>query len=54
MVKTPIEKGRTRRSFLFKSICALSNRGSSMLMIRRSELRLKEKFTIRWCSAVVH
>jgi hypothetical protein len=47
IVNRPIENGSTRSSFRLRSIFAFSSRGSGMLMISRSELKLKEKFVIK-------
>lgn len=54
IVKTPNVNGKTSRTLRFLSMCAFRIIGIGMLIIIRSELRLKARLSIRWCSAVVH
>ena len=47
MVKMPSENGKTIKIFRFRSICAFKIIGIGMLIIIRSELRLKARLRIK-------
>jgi hypothetical protein len=54
MMKRPTEKRVVRASFLERGRDERRRRGRGMERMRRSEVRLKVKFVIRWWVAVVH
>ena len=54
MVKIPKLNGKTRRSFRLNSRWVVRKRGKGIERMRTSLVKLKTRFMMRWCSAVVH